>query len=208
MPMPKRRRVTRSWGHYDRDERLRAVTNFIDGTHRLCQSRPNHGYQTENRREEDGATATNEIVQGIRHPAAEKRGSNVRTRVDQPDDPLVVLQMGRVRLSLGRRVRHAKLFGPRQVGAVAAGLVPSLHGGGNGAEDDREVHSTWLTPFVHHLVRERLALLAGQVGDAVEIGGVLGDEGALAQERGDVIQIILGSKLIDLGQQQVGGDTD
>lgn len=53
----------------------------------LRESRANDREQTENSREEDGPTSTKVVVQGVRQPAPEESGSNIRSGIDQANKP-------------------------------------------------------------------------------------------------------------------------
>jgi hypothetical protein len=66
------------------------------------------------------------------------RDSYIRTRVDEPDNPAILLTRSR-RLTYRPRIRDTERLAKRQVGAIRPRLVPALDSSCDGVEDDGKV---------------------------------------------------------------------
>lgn len=92
----------------------------------MCESGTDGSEETEDSRDEDGATTTEEVVDWVIEPAAEEGRTNVRTGVDKTNDPRIVVSIGSTLV-----VGDTELDREGQVGTVGTGLVPSLDGSTN-----------------------------------------------------------------------------
>lgn len=123
------------------------------------------GEKTEDGSDKDAAAATEVLGGGVGEPATEKGAGDVRTSVDDSENPLVAIALGWISLDMS----DAELLRKGQVGTVRSGLrvtrrgqscrstprrqyatylVPSLNSGTNRAENDCVIHSHWLLPAV------------------------------------------------------------
>ncbi len=175
------------------------------------------GPETEVSGDEDDTTATEPVVDGIREPAADEGTSNVRTGVDQTDQldkklaNRLVLGTTREKMkgklestykSITRRIStDAVNFGEEDVSTIATSLIPALDRSTDRASRDSEEQASGHAPPVQDLVAETLLLdlverlLAVQVLVVVR---VLGDQGALAQERDVLDQVLLVREVLDI----------
>ena len=141
------------------------------------------------------------VVEGVRQPAADKGGANVRRGVDEADDELVVDALGGDAEG-GREV---------EVRAVGARLVPALDGGADGAGEDGQQQRPGNAPLVQDLVAQGLDLVRAQslgAGDVLVARGVLGDQRALADEFAVVLEVLEAAEVVDVGQQRASRDAD
>ena len=144
--------------------------------------------------DKDGPPATPTRVDGVRQPAANKSRSDLRSRVYEADDDVVMYAS----------TSDAK--GPREVevGAIGTGLVPALDGGTNGTCDDGEVEHSWDAPLVQHFVAEGLYLLVREsllARDVLVASRVLRDQGAFAKDVAVGLEALAAAKSVDIGEQ-------
>lgn len=97
----------------------------------------------------------------------------------------------------------------RQIGAIAALLIPSLDGRTNGAGDDGQVEHLGDAPLVAHLPlqgRDFIVVELLLTVDVLVIVRVLSHQGALLEVVDVLGEALLGSEIVDLGHELVLGD--
>lgn len=179
------------------------------------------GQETDDSGDENGATTSEVVVDRIGTPAAEESRADVRTGVDETDEPLVVLAKSRLDI---RADGYAEFRGEGQIGAVRARLVPAsaghgqqgrrgegarqislLDGGTDGADDDGDVKPHGLLPFVQELHLQDVLLLRAQLLEALVTGRVLGNQSSLLEIGDDLGETILGREVVDVSEKHISG---
>ena len=166
----------------------------------LREARPKRRKQREDSRDEDGPLAANQVVDRIRDPSRKQRNRNIRARIDESDNPAVLLARP------SRRTRSARVWDPKrlaesQVRAVGTRLVPALDRGRDRVEDDGEVQHARQLEAVRDFFADGLAVAGIEFLDLLVQRGRLREEGAFDQERLDVLQAVLGGEAVDVGEE-------
>ena len=92
----------------------------------LANSAADWGQDKEDSGDEDGTSSSKKVVQRIRKPASNERRCNVRSRINDADQPEILFGIG-----VGRavfkfcRVRDTESDGERQICAVGTRLIPA-----------------------------------------------------------------------------------
>ena len=91
-----------------------------------------------------------------------------------------------------------EILRPRQVGPVAPRLIPALHGGGDGVENDGDIQRPGVFPSTGDFLAEALAVGIVELGDILKVGRILGDQGSFAQQRERVNHIVPLREFLDV----------
>lgn len=166
---------------------------------RLGAPGPDDGEETEDGRDEDGASSAEIVVQRVGAPATEEGRGDIRRRIDQTDEPIVTLL---IRSSRSFALADPERNGEGEIGTVGTGLIPTLHCRPDGTEDDGHIQSLGLPPFVQELVAEGIALRVVEFFDRLERRRVLGDEGAFFHQGDSVDHVNLPRKLLDIAEKR------
>lgn len=170
---------------------------------RLAEGTANGGQDQEDGGNKDGATTAQVVVERIGAPAANKGAGNVRSGVDQTDQPVVaVVVRGVWGFFTGA---DAELSGKAEIGTVGTGLVPSLDGGTDRADDDGDIQGHGMSPLVGDFDAQGLFLIVREI-EVFVVAGVLSDESAFLQHGNDVSQVVFLSERLDVGEQDITRD--
>jgi hypothetical protein len=136
----------------------------------------------------------------------QERDGNVRARVDESDEPRVLLTSAGSDTGPGNGITNSKVVREGKVSSVGSSLIPALDGGRNGIEDDGEVERLWVPPSVCRLAVQNCTILLGEVGDMVDTARILCGQSALFQEGHNVIHPIFIRKVFDILEKLVPGN--
>lgn len=133
------------------------------------------------------------------------RATDIRTRHDETDEESVAIA-ALARLRVGT---DSVVVGEEESGAVGTSLIPALDSGTDGAGGDGEEQPHGHVPLVVDLVVESVHLLLGELllaVDQVGLGGVLGDERSLLEDREVLGELMVGAPGLDVVHQLRPGD--
>lgn len=166
----------------------------------LGECRADDGKETEDGGNKNSPTTSQIEVQGVRDPAAEEGRADIRTGVDKTEEQGIVVAGARD----AKERRHG------QIGSVGTGLIPALDRRTNRAGEDGEIQRHGLAPLVEDLVPEHLDLGVGEgkfARDVFVVGGVLGHQSTLLDQREVVGEVLLETELLDIAKEHVARDT-
>jgi hypothetical protein len=117
----------------------------------VCEGLPEASCGGEETCQEDGAAASEPLVEGDGEPAADEGAAEVGGGVEEADEPG----------GAGVLAADTEMLFVEDLGAVDDCLVHSLYGGTERAEEDDEIQFPWLPPLMLNLIGEDLLLLIG-----------------------------------------------
>lgn len=170
----------------------------------LADSASNGSQDTEDSRDEDSSTATKVEVAGVRQPASKESRSDIRSGIDNTDQPTVT---NLVRSAIGLTLTDAELNWEAQVRTVATSLIPTLDRSTDGADDDGKVQCEWVLPSVSSLETERIFLVFCKDVQLLEATGVLSDESTTLNKLSVLDQVFVIGKLLNIVEQLLAGET-
>ena len=137
----------------------------------------------------------------------QERYRNIGTRVDETNEPRISVT-GASRFTVRATIGDTEFEGPGQVGAIGAGLIPSLDGSGDGIEDDGEIKNFRMPPPMGDFRSQELTIGFVQLGHVLDRMGALCDQSTLAEEGKDVVELVLGCEVFHILQQLFSGNAD
>jgi len=127
--------------------------------------------------DEDAASSTEPVVDGIRKPAPDEGTGDIRSGVDKTDDPLVCLSIRVASLD-----SDTKFGGERQVGSVRSSLIPTLRSGSDGTAEDGEVKSHRMRPFVFVFIVNGGSIVIVELLEDIVLGRSLSEDGTFPED--------------------------
>lgn len=84
-----------------------------------------------------------------------------------------------------------------------SGLVPALNGGTDRTDDNRNVKSQRVLPFMIVLLLEKMGLLVGETLDLVPSCRILGNQRALLQVFGEIDDVFIAGEFFNISHQDI-----